>query len=382
MLAVIDTAPFIIDIGIVLLLAAACGLLARRIGLPAVVGYLFVGLLVSPFTPGYVADRDQITVLADIGVVLLLFEVGIEVDLRRVSREQGSLLWLAPLQVLFTTAMAAATLLLLGVDTLGAVLLGIGVAMSSSVVIVNITRSRRRTTDPATDDALLGWSVLQDVSGVALAAIALAVFGAGDRSIAGALGGLVAFTGIAFLAAKALPRILLLVRWEHDLFLIISVATGLTLAALGTVAFDIPMALAAFVAGLAINGNQDTYEIRRVLLPFRDLFAVLFFVVIGSLIRPAGVMESLPFACVLLALLVVFKTLPVALFAGRAGLRARPRQLAIGLSQMGEFSYVLGSVALAQRALSQAQFVATLLVVVVSIIASTILVRLAVPRLH
>lgn len=382
MLAVIDTAPFIIDIGIVLLLAAACGLLARRIGLPAVVGYLFVGLLVSPFTPGYVADRDQITVLADIGVVLLLFEVGIEVDLRRVSREQGSLLWLAPLQVLFTTAMAAATLLLLGVDTLGAVLLGIGVAMSSSVVIVNITRSRRRTTDPATDDALLGWSVLQDVSGVALAAIALAVFGAGDRSIAGALGGLVAFTGIAFLAAKALPRILLLVRWEHDLFLIISVATGLTLAALGTVAFDIPMALAAFVAGLAINGNQDTYEIRRVLLPFRDLFAVLFFVVIGSLIRPAGVMESLPFACVLLALLVVFKTLPVALFAGRAGLHARPRQLAIGLSQMGEFSYVLGSVALAQRALSQAQFVATLLVVVVSIIASTILVRLAVPRLH
>lgn len=379
MLAVIDTAPFILDIGVVLLLAAGCGLAARKLRLPAVVGYLVVGLLVSPFTPGYVADPGQISVLADIGVVLLLFEVGIEVDLRRVRREQGALLWLAPLQVGLTTAFASGALLLLGTDTLGALLLGIGVAMSSSVVIVNITRSRRRTTDPATDDALLGWSVLQDVTGVALAAVVLALFGAGERSVVAAMGGLLGFALIAYLAARLLPKLLLLVRWEHDLFLIFSVATGLALAALGTVVFGIPMALAAFVAGLAIN-NRDTNEIRRVLLPFRDLFAVLFFVVIGSLIRPSGVLDSLPYAVALFALLLVFKTLPVALVTRRAGLQARPLQLAVGLSQMGEFSYVLGSVALAQHALTQTQFIAILLVVVASIVASTILVPLAAPK--
>ena len=379
MIAIIDTAPFIMDIGIVLLLAAASGLLARRAGLPAIVGYLLVGLIVSPFTPGYVADPGQISVLADIGVVLLLFEVGIEVDLRRVSREQGSLLWLAPLQVIFTMSLTSAVLMWQGVPTLGALLLGVGVAMSSSVVIVNITRSRRRTTDPATDDALLGWSVLQDVTGVAVAAIVLALFGTGDGSVWLSLGGLAAFAVIAYIAARLLPRLLLLVRWEHDLFLIFSVATGLALSALGTVLFDIPMALAAFVAGLTIN-NRDTNEIRRVLLPFRDLFAVLFFVVIGSLIRPSGVAHALPAAAGLLLLLLLFKTLPIAILARRAGLRARPRQLAVGLSQMGEFSYVLGTVAVAQAALTSDEFVAILLVVVSTIILSTVLVPLVAPK--
>ena len=82
-LASVETAPLVLDIGLVLLLAAGFGWAARRLGLPAVVGYLAAGLAVSPFTPGYVADREQIQLLADIGVVLLLFEVGIEVDLGR-----------------------------------------------------------------------------------------------------------------------------------------------------------------------------------------------------------------------------------------------------------------------------------------------------------
>src|SRR4029077_5179879 len=82
------TAPAILEIGIVLLAAVAAGFVARRIGLPAVVGYLLVGRVVSPFTPGYVAAPDQLPLLADVGVVLLLFEVGIEVDLRTLRREQ------------------------------------------------------------------------------------------------------------------------------------------------------------------------------------------------------------------------------------------------------------------------------------------------------
>lgn len=375
MLAMIDTSPFVLDIGLVLLLAAACGFAARRLGLPAVVGYLVVGVLVSPFTPGYVADREQMAVLADVGVVLLLFEVGIEVDLGRVRREQGALLWLSPAQVVVSTLLAAGVLHLVGVPTLGALLIGLGVAMSSSVVIVNITRSRRRTTNPVTDDALLGWSVMQDVAGVALAGIILAVFGAGESTVVQSLGGLIAFTLIAYAMARFLPRLLVMVRWEHDIFLIVSVAIGLTVASLGAVVFGVPMALAAFVAGLAINTSADSQELRHVLLPFRDLFAVLFFVVIGSLIQPKYLLEALPFALLLLALLVVFKTVLIAVFAKLTKLRARPRQLAVGLSQMGEFSFVLGSVALARGELSQAQFVGALVAVVVSIIASTVGVR-------
>ena len=150
-LAHMETAPLVLDIGLVLLLAAAFGWVARRFGLPAVVGYLAAGLAVSPFTPGYVADRAQIELLADVGVVLLLFEVGIEVDLGRLRREQNSLLWVSPAQILISTAVATWVLLLIGLPLFGASLVGLSVAMSSSVVVVNITRSRRRTTDRPTN---------------------------------------------------------------------------------------------------------------------------------------------------------------------------------------------------------------------------------------
>ncbi|MBP1706135.1 MAG: sodium:proton antiporter, partial [Chloroflexi bacterium] len=171
------TAPLLLDIGLVLLLAAGAGWVARRLHLPAVIGYLLVGLAVSPFTPGYVADRAQLQLLADLGVVLLLFEVGIEVDVYRIRREQWVLLVVAPLQVLLTAAAAGLVLLALGVSMFGAALVGLAVSLSSSVVIVNITRSRWRTTDPPTERALLGWSVLQDLFGIALALVILAIGG-------------------------------------------------------------------------------------------------------------------------------------------------------------------------------------------------------------
>jgi CPA2 family monovalent cation:H+ antiporter-2 len=373
---VVDTAPLVLDVGIVLLGAATMGFAARKAGLPAVVGYLLVGLLVSPFTPGYVADYDQLALLADIGVVLLLFEVGIEIDLRRISREQKALLWGVPAQVAIGIAIGTPVFLFLDISLLGALLLSLSIAMSSSVVIVNITRSRRRKTDTDTEEALLGWAVMQDVTGVTVAAIVLAIFGTSDRSLPVALGGIVGFVAVAFLAAKLIPLILKLVRWEKDLFLIFSVAIGLTLAALGTVVFGIPMALAGFVAGLSINQSRDTDDVRKAILPFRDLFAVLFFVIIGSLIEPALISKALPFALLIIAIVVIGKSLPVVLLAKVGKLKANPFQMGAGVGQVGEFSFVLGSIAYSQGAIDRGQFVGVLMAVVISIIASVLLVRL------
>ena len=156
----LETAPAVLEIGMVLLLAVGAGWLARRIGLPAVLGYLAVGLVVSPFTPGYVADRGQLQVLADVGVVLLLFEVGIEVNPLRLGREHRAVLLAAPAQVLITTLATGGVAFLLGVSFAGSALIGLSIALSSSVVVVNITRSRRRTTNPATEATLLSWSVM------------------------------------------------------------------------------------------------------------------------------------------------------------------------------------------------------------------------------
>ncbi len=376
-----DTARVVLDIGVVLLLAAAAGLVARRIGLPAVTGYLLVGLAVSPFTPGYVADRAQIELLADIGVVLLLFEVGIEVDLAGLWREQRALLVVAPLQVGLTMAVATAAFLAVGLPALGATLFGLSIAMSSSVVVVNVTRSRRGRMTPETRHALLGWSVVQDVTGIGLTAITLAVLSGGDRPVVVALAGLVAYAAIAALSAVALPRILRLVMDQHDLFLMVCVGAGLALAALGAVAFGVPMALAAFIAGLALAEEKETTEARQRLQPLRDVFAVLFFVAIGSLIDPSRFPEALPFLGLVLLLVVAAKVVPIAVFARVFRLRASASQLGVGLGQVGEFSYVLGTLAIGAGAAGQEHFAGLLGAVVVTIAVSAVAARyVGVPR--
>lgn len=377
MASIVETAPLILNVGVVLTAAATLGFVARKLGLPSVVGYLLTGLLVSPFTPGFVSDNNQLALLADIGVVLLLFEVGIELDLRKITREQKALLWGVPTQMGIGLLIGTPVFLWLGIPIFGAMLLSLSIAMSSSVVIVNITRSPRRTTDTLTEDALLGWSLLQDVVGVAAAAIILTLFGANDSSLLAALGGLFGFGIIAIGASKILPRILRAVRWEKDLFLIYSVSFGLVLAALGTVVFGIPMALAGFIAGLAINQSRDTEEVRKAILPFRDLFAVLFFVLLGTLIEPSQLKTAWPFAALILLMMIVLKTIPTVLLSKLGKMKVRPLQLGTGVSQIGEFSFVLGSLAYSQRAISYSQFSGLLVAVVLSITASSILVRRA-----
>ena len=342
-----------------LLAAAGAGWLARRLGLPAVIGYLAVGLLVSPFTPGYVAEHDQLILFADVGVVFLLFEVGIEVDLGRLQRDQGALLWAAPVQTGLTMAIASGAFLAAGLEPPAAALLGLSIALSSSVVIVNITRSRRRTTDPHTERVLVGWGVLQDVTGVAIAIVLLAILGSG-RPFVESLVGLAVFGALVVAVAKLLPLALHRLRPEHDLFLLVSVSTGLAVAGAGAVLAGIPIALAAFIAGLAISDSHDAAEARRRLLPFRDVFAVFFFVAIGTLIDPQALAAGLPWFFLAVALVVVAKSAVAWLLVRTTGLSDSPLQVAVGLGQIGEFSFVLASVALARGAIGSDVFAAML----------------------
>lgn len=373
----LETAPAVLEIGMVLLLAVGAGWLARRIGLPAVLGYLAVGLVVSPFTPGYVADRGQLQVLADVGVVLLLFEVGIEVNPLRLGREHRAVLLAAPAQVLITTLATGGVAFLLGVSVAGSALIGLSIALSSSVVVVNITRSRRRTTNPATEATLLSWSVMQDMSGVAFALVLLAGIGLADRPPLIAAAFILAFIVLVALSAWALPRILGRLHGEHDLFLLLSVGSGLALAGVGARFFGVPLALAAFVAGLAVGESPAAAEARRRILPFRDLFAVLFFVSLGSLVDPLAMYGALPWLAFLVVAIAIAKVVPVLLLSRLARIpQVRPWQLAIGLGQIGEFSFVLASLVLGRALIPPELYNALLVAVVLTIAVSTTLVRL------
>jgi K+:H+ antiporter len=373
----LETAPAVFEIGVVLLLAVGAGSLARRLGLPAVLGYLAAGLIVSPFTPGYAADRTQLQVLADVGVVLLLFEVGIEVNPLRLGREHKAVLWAAPAQVILTTLATGGGAYFFGVSLAGSALIGLSIALSSSVVVVNITRSRRRTTNPSTEAALLSWSVMQDMTGVAFALVLLASLGLADRAPAEAAALIVAFVVLASVAAWLLPRLLHRLHSEHDLFLLLSVGSGLALAGLGARYFGVPLALAAFVAGLAVGESPAAAEARRRILPFRDLFAVLFFVSLGSLIDPSAIAGALPWLAFLLAAVAIAKMVPLFLLSRLARIPGvRPWQMAIGLGQIGEFSFVLASIVLGRELIPSTLFNAVLVAVVVTIAIATTLVKL------
>lgn len=369
----------VLEIGALFAVAAAVGWLARRVGLPAIVGYLVVGLVVSPFTPGYVANHAQIQVFADIGAVLLLFEVGIEIDPGRLRREHGRILWAAPLQVLATTAAGMGAGIVAGLSPIGAVLVGLAVAMSSSVVVVNMTRSRRRTTNEVTDRAMLSWSVLQDIVGVTVALVLLTALA--QRSHIGiALGGIALFAVVAFAAARMLPHTLRLLRAERDLFLLLSVASGLVLAGLGAQVFGVPLALAAFVSGLTVGESPDAAEARRQLLPFRDVFAVMFFVAIGTLLDPAAVPRALPWLGIIGGVLIVAKVALTGLLT-RVAIRdhnVRRWQLAVGLGQVGEFSFVIGTIAAANDVIPAEVYTGLLAAVILSVAASAVAVRLRV----
>jgi len=307
--------------------------------------------------------------------VLLMFEVGIEINVRHVRREQRALLVAVPAQVVLTTLLTAGILTLAGVAATTAMVLGLAVALSSSVVVVNIVRSRKRRTDRATESAMLTWSVLQDICGVLLAAVLLSVAGVSDRAPVLALAGLVVFLGIAAAAAWLLPRALRLLGSEPDLFLIVSIGLGLGLAGVGAAVFGLPAALAAFIAGLAVAESPESVTARRQMVPFRDVFAVLFFVSVGTLIDPRAVVTGLPWLGLFVLALVVGKILVTAV-AARLARVGRPLQLAIGTGQVGELSFVLTSLLVTAGLLTGEIYAAMLMAVVLSIAFSTVAVRL------
>ena len=371
-----DTALPVLEIGVVLLVAGIVGVLARRVGLPAVVGYLAVGLVVGPFTPGYVADKHQIQVLADVGIVLLLFEVGIELDLRSLAKEPRGILIAVPLQVAIVTALGAIVATSLGTAPLGGVTLGLVAALSSSVVVVNITRSRKRTTDAVTERALIVWALLQDaVTLVAATALAVLLAPGGEPPVV-AIAKVLGFVAVAWLVQGwALPRLLAAVQDQPDTFLIAAVSAALAIAGVGAVFFGVPVALAAFVAGVLFSIRPIAQEARREVLPFRDLFAVLFFVAIGTLVDPAAVARE-PGWLVVFVGLVALKALVVALLDALFRIPGRDWQIAIGLAQIGEFSFVVLGLGVAAGVVSAGQSSAALAAAALTIAASAVAARL------
>ena len=343
--------------------ALFAGLLARRIGLPAIVGYLFAGVAIGPFTPGVAADTAVALELAEIGVVLLMFGVGIEFSLRelaavRATAVPGSLAHLA-LAALLGTALGMG----LGWTPGEAVILGLAVAVASTVALVRALVDRHEL-DLVRGRVTVGWLIVEDLATVVilvvLPTIAPLLGGAvGDAAskstlavvidLAITLGKVVLFVAIMVVAGRRfVPWLLDFVAHEgsRELFTLAVLAGAVGIAYTASAVFGVSLALGAFLAGAVISESDLSHQAEADVLPLRDAFAVLFFVSVGMLLDPTFlVSQPLPILAVVL-LIVVGKPLTTFVVTGLLGYPALTGlTVAIGLAQVGEFSFIVGSLA-------------------------------------
>ena len=375
---------FFLDLAYVLVAAVLGGLVARAIRQPLIVGFVLGGMLIGPFTPGpAVSDLHSLEVFAEIGVVLLMFSIGIEFSLKDLVRVKWVALLGAPLGIALTVALTVGVGRTLGWPPLQAAVIGMVISVSSTMVLAQLLldRGELHTTHGR---VMVGIALVEDLAVVVLTVL-LPALGALEPGRLLAVGEALLRAGVIlvpffYLAAKVVPRVLARVAatQSDELFLLVALVIGLGTAAL-TQAVGLSLALGAFLGGLLISESDYAHETLARLLPLRDVFVALFFITVGALIDPASVMSHLPLLAMLVSLVLVGKFLIRVVVVRLFGHALTTAVLAgIGLAQIGEFSFVLVQVARQAGHVSADVYNAVLAASLMTVLVNAALVR-AVP---
>lgn len=323
------------------------GLLARALRLPLLIGYIAAGIVVGPYTAGpTVVQIHDIERLAEIGVALLLFSLGLEISWRDLVSVRKVALIGGPLQILVTSAVGAiAGSTLLAIPPTQAIWLGAMISLSSTMIVLKTIASAGATAT-LTSRVMIGFLVVQD-----LAVIPMLIVLPQLANLNGLLPKLARSTLVAalfllvlfLLGTRLLPRLLTWVlAWgSRELFLIAVVAIGLGVG-FATFAAGLSFALGAFVAGVVLSESELSHQALSDVVPLRDIFGLVFFVTVGMLFDPRFVFAHWMQISLLVVLIFVGKALIIASITWAFGYRIlAPWVVGLSLSQIGEFSFVL-----------------------------------------
>ncbi|HEV8471345.1 MAG TPA: cation:proton antiporter [Methylomirabilota bacterium] len=375
---------FLRDLAWVIVAAVVGGTLAWLARQPVLLGYLVGGVVVGRFTPGpTVSDTHTFELFAEIGVVLLMFSIGIEFSLRDLLRVRWVALLGGPLGIVLTAALGVGTGLLLGWPPLQGLAIGLVISVASTMVLVRLLMDRGEL-HSVHGRVMIGLSLVEDLAVVALTVLIPALGARGPErpvAVAIAIAKAAAVLGpVLVLAARGVPPLMRRVaRTQNDeLFLLVVLAIALSIGAL-TQAVGLSVALGAFLAGLIINTSDYAHETLARLLPLRDVFVAMFFVTVGMLVDPYAVAANLPLLAAMLVLIVVGKAAIRTMIARLFGYPlATAARVGIGLAQIGEFSFVLVQVARGAGVVSDDVYTVTLAASLLTILFNALLVR-AVP---
>ena len=335
--------------------ALALGFVTQRLGLSPIVGYLLAGLIVGPYTPGFVADRNIAGEFAEIGVILLMFGVGLHFHFKDLIAVRRVALTGALCQSAVATLLGALVGREFGWSWSGGIVFGIALSVASTVVLTRVLVDNQDLHTP-TGRIAIGWLVVEDILTVLVLVLLPSLFSQSAQSPGGVAGALaiavlklallVAFTFI--LGGRIVPRILNGVTSTHsrELFTLTVLVLALGIAVGSAMLFGASMALGAFLAGMIVGQSEFSFRAASEALPMRDAFAVLFFVSVGMLFDPAQLTEAPWLLVSTLAIVLVGK--PLAAFGIVMALGYGTRMalaVSAALAQIGEFSFILATVA-------------------------------------
>ncbi|HZY65780.1 MAG TPA: cation:proton antiporter [Rubrobacteraceae bacterium] len=373
------------DIALILVAAFIGGVVAQRFGLPLILGYIMAGVLVGPNTPGpTVAEVHEIELLAEIGVALLLFAIGLHFPLGELAPVKKIALIGTPIQMgltgLFGYGLGS---VVLGLDWTQSVWLGAILSLSSTAVVLK-TLTEQGVINTLASRVIVGMLIVQDLAVVPLIILLpeLGNIGEGLSELGIAVVQATIFIGaMALFGTRVFPWLMARIASfnSRELFLISVVAIGLGIG-YGTYQFGLSFAFGAFVAGMVLSQSDYSHQALADIGPLRDLFAMLFFVSVGMLIQPAFLWQNAgTVALVVLLVFLVKGTIFAGITRGFGYGNIAPFAVSLGLFQVGEFSFVIAREGLAAEAISQETYSIALSTAVITMALTPFATRLAQP---
>jgi CPA2 family monovalent cation:H+ antiporter-2 len=349
-------APLLLYLSVSLVLALLLGLITERMKMSPIVGYLLAGVLIGPHTPGLRANVEMAQQMAEVGVILLMFGVGLHFNLRELWAVRrvvvpGAIGWIA-----VATLLGLGACRLAGLATTEGLIVGMAISVGSTVVLIRVLVDNN-VLDSTPGHLAVGWLIVEDIftvlALVALPALANAANG-GEFDLLPAVGKALLKIGLLGLlvlggGSRAIPALLNAVARtrSRELFTLAVLALALAIATGSAVFFDVSMALGAFLAGMVVGQTEVSHQAAADALPMRDAFAVLFFVSVGMLFDPRAIVEAPLLLAMLLVIVLAAK--PAAALTLVWLMRyswGTAFTVAVALAQVGEFSFLLADAAM------------------------------------
>lgn len=372
------------DIVIIVMAALLGGLIAQALKQPLILGYILAGIVVGPYTGGVtVSEIHNIEKLAEIGIALLLFALGLEFSFRELKPVRAIALFGTPLQIILTMLYGFGIGQLFGWSWTASIWFGALISLSSTMVMIK-TLEKQGMMGTLSSRVMIGVLIIQDLAIVPMLIILPQLSNIQNGFsilIVAALKAAVFLLVIILIGTKIIPRLMrYIANWNsRELFLITTTAIGLGIG-YGTYLFGLSFAFGAFMAGILLSESDYGYQALSDIVPLRDVFSLLFFTSIGMLLDIGYLFANWQLIATLVGLVMLGKALIFLVLSRAFGYRnVIPLAMGLGLSQVGEFSFVLGRVGISTQSISREFYTLVLTMTIITMVMTPFISGLTTP---